>query len=168
MSKFAGLVVISSAAAFLGSGGYVLIPTGVPVGAREVVDPKCDIKGNISIETGERIYHVPGQKRADEDFTGIRRAMVLFRGRCASCGLAKVKALAGYANGEFASSFSERVLAAPVTLVLQDLGPGSLGLILHFENIDPSQVKQIVNLLRGILQIAASYMDDRCRRLAGR
>jgi hypothetical protein len=22
----------------------------------------CDIKGNISIETGERIYHVPGQK----------------------------------------------------------------------------------------------------------
>ncbi|TCR72217.1 hypothetical protein [Rhizobium sp. BK376] len=62
MSKFAGLVVISSAVAFLGSGGYVLIPTGVPVGAREVVDPKCDIKGNISIDTGERIYHVPGQK----------------------------------------------------------------------------------------------------------
>jgi hypothetical protein len=22
----------------------------------------CNIKGNISIETGERIYHVPGQK----------------------------------------------------------------------------------------------------------
>ncbi len=22
----------------------------------------CDIKGNISIDTGERIYHVPGQK----------------------------------------------------------------------------------------------------------
>ncbi len=22
----------------------------------------CDIKGNISIETGERIFHVPGQK----------------------------------------------------------------------------------------------------------
>jgi hypothetical protein len=22
----------------------------------------CDIKGNISVETGERIYHVPGQK----------------------------------------------------------------------------------------------------------
>lgn len=23
---------------------------------------KCDIKGNVSIETGERIYHLPGQK----------------------------------------------------------------------------------------------------------
>jgi hypothetical protein len=22
----------------------------------------CDIKGNISVETGERIYHLPGQK----------------------------------------------------------------------------------------------------------
>jgi len=22
----------------------------------------CDVKGNISIETGERIYHVPGQE----------------------------------------------------------------------------------------------------------
>lgn len=22
----------------------------------------CNIKGNVSIETGERIYHVPGQK----------------------------------------------------------------------------------------------------------
>lgn len=26
----------------------------------------CNIKGNISIETGERIYHVPGQKFYDE------------------------------------------------------------------------------------------------------
>jgi len=25
----------------------------------------CDIKGNVSIETGERIYHVPGQKFYD-------------------------------------------------------------------------------------------------------
>ena len=27
--------------------------------------PGCDIKGNISINTGERIYHVPGQKYYD-------------------------------------------------------------------------------------------------------
>lgn len=26
------------------------------------VSPSCKIKGNISIDTGERIYHVPGQK----------------------------------------------------------------------------------------------------------
>jgi len=26
----------------------------------------CDIKGNISIDTGERIFHVPGQRRYDE------------------------------------------------------------------------------------------------------
>lgn len=27
-----------------------------------LVDPGCNIKGNISISSGERIYHVPGQK----------------------------------------------------------------------------------------------------------
>ncbi|TBY57028.1 succinoglycan biosynthesis protein exoi [Rhizobium leguminosarum bv. viciae] len=27
-----------------------------------LVDPSCNIKGNISINSGERIYHVPGQK----------------------------------------------------------------------------------------------------------
>ncbi|MEO3389010.1 hypothetical protein [Mesorhizobium sp. CAU 1741] len=26
----------------------------------------CNIKGNVSINTGERIYHVPGQKYYDE------------------------------------------------------------------------------------------------------
>ena len=31
------------------------LAAGLPGGA-------CDIKGNISIDTGERIYHVPGQK----------------------------------------------------------------------------------------------------------
>jgi hypothetical protein len=31
----------------------------------------CNIKGNISIETGERIYHVPGQKYYDR--TRIRQ-----------------------------------------------------------------------------------------------
>ncbi|WP_230978896.1 sunset domain-containing protein [Ollibium composti] len=31
----------------------------------------CDIKGNISIDTGEHIYHVPGQEHYDD--TRIRR-----------------------------------------------------------------------------------------------
>jgi len=26
----------------------------------------CDIKGNVSIDTGERIYHMPGQKFYDD------------------------------------------------------------------------------------------------------
>jgi len=26
------------------------------------LSPSCNIKGNVSIDTGERIYHVPGQK----------------------------------------------------------------------------------------------------------
>lgn len=34
--------------------GWRALPLAVSAGA-------CDIKGNISIETGERIYHVPGQ-----------------------------------------------------------------------------------------------------------
>lgn len=55
MSKFALIVVGASAAAFLGAGGHTLVP-------REVYDPTCNIKGNISVDTGERIYHVPGQE----------------------------------------------------------------------------------------------------------
>ncbi|MCV9960359.1 succinoglycan biosynthesis protein exoi [Pararhizobium sp. BT-229] len=31
-----------------------------------LVDPTCDIKGNISINSRERIYHVPGQKYYSE------------------------------------------------------------------------------------------------------
>ena len=35
-----------------------------PLGARP--STACNIKGNISINTGERIYHVPGQEHYDE------------------------------------------------------------------------------------------------------
>ena len=35
-----------------------------------IQQPGCNIKGNISIETGEKIYHVPGQEYYDE--TSIR------------------------------------------------------------------------------------------------
>nr|WP_322791105.1 hypothetical protein [Mesorhizobium tianshanense] len=37
-----------------------LIPAGLLTGI--AADGSCDIKGNISINTGERIYHVPGQE----------------------------------------------------------------------------------------------------------
>jgi hypothetical protein len=30
------------------------------------LQPECTIKGNVSINTGERIYHVPGQRRYAE------------------------------------------------------------------------------------------------------
>lgn len=55
MSKFAFIVVGASTAAFLGSGGYTLVP-------RQLYDPGCDVKGNISKNSGERIYHVRGQR----------------------------------------------------------------------------------------------------------
>lgn len=64
MSKFILIVLASSAAVFLGSGGYSLIPAST-------YDPACDIKGNVSINSGAKIYHVRGQEYYDE--TIIRR-----------------------------------------------------------------------------------------------
>lgn len=55
MSQFTILVIAASAATFLASGGYTLTP-------REWYDPSCNIKGNVSINSGERIYHVAGQE----------------------------------------------------------------------------------------------------------
>jgi hypothetical protein len=55
MSKFTLLVIGASVATFIGSGGYTLIP-------RSLYDPACNIKGNISINSRERIYHVRGQE----------------------------------------------------------------------------------------------------------
>ncbi|MCQ1778321.1 hypothetical protein NOJ05_14030 [Neorhizobium galegae] len=54
MSNFTVMVVASSAVVFLATGGYALVP-------RELWDPACNIKGNVSIGSRERIYHVPGQ-----------------------------------------------------------------------------------------------------------
>ncbi|GAA4185839.1 hypothetical protein [Shinella granuli] len=54
MSNFTYLVIGASVASFLATGGYALIP-------REFYDPACNIKGNISYNGGQRIYHVPGQ-----------------------------------------------------------------------------------------------------------
>ncbi len=55
MSNFTLLVAAVSAVTFLATGGYALMP-------RHWYDPACSIKGNISINSGERIYHVSGQQ----------------------------------------------------------------------------------------------------------
>jgi len=56
-------------------GAAVLFVVGAGIGVAalrpELLDgPRCfvfgDIKGNVSVETGERIYHVPGQRYYDE------------------------------------------------------------------------------------------------------
>ena len=57
-----GVVVLAAAAVQL----EPLLGSQKPLGvAMPVSVPRasgCDIKGNISVETGERIYHLPGQK----------------------------------------------------------------------------------------------------------
>ena len=55
MSNFTLLVAAASAVTFIATGGYALVP-------RHWYDPACDIKGNISINSGERIYLVRGQE----------------------------------------------------------------------------------------------------------
>ncbi len=55
--KFPVIVAASSLAVFLGAGGYTLLPKSLI----NTFDQTCKIKGNISVNSGERIYHVPGQ-----------------------------------------------------------------------------------------------------------
>jgi len=56
--NFATLVALCSVGAFgAGAGGYTLFPKVMVSGSGQ----SCIIKGNISIGSGERIYHVPGQ-----------------------------------------------------------------------------------------------------------
>lgn len=55
MSNFTVIVIAASAATFIATGGYSLTP-------RAWYDPACNIKGNVSINSGERIYHVRGQE----------------------------------------------------------------------------------------------------------
>lgn len=59
MSGFGWLVIAVSSGVFLVSGGYTLIP-------HQLYDPACNIKGNISINSREKIYHVPGQSFYDD------------------------------------------------------------------------------------------------------
>lgn len=59
-------------AAVLGFGGVMIVrDPSVVMGAAQAVFPNtpiagCVIKGNVSVNTGERIYHMPGQRYYDE------------------------------------------------------------------------------------------------------
>lgn len=55
-------VIISAFAVSFGwSGGTLPALPSAPLPG-DASDDSCNIKGNISIDTGERIYHAPGQK----------------------------------------------------------------------------------------------------------
>lgn len=49
----------------IGVGG-VAVESGAVNLPFSILGAGCDIKGNISISSGERIYHVPGQKYYDD------------------------------------------------------------------------------------------------------
>jgi hypothetical protein len=57
--QFIAIVAVGAVGAF---SAPFLMNASLAEKARPFIDPRCDIKGNISIETGEQIYHVPGQK----------------------------------------------------------------------------------------------------------
>ncbi len=53
-----GLIALAAFAGIAGVYGYSRASSGL---APLATAQNCVIKGNISIDTGERIYHVPGQ-----------------------------------------------------------------------------------------------------------
>jgi hypothetical protein len=62
-----GAITISAAMLAAAGGGY--FADDIPVSRLHAAmrsESACDIKGNISIDTGERIYHMPGQKFYDQ------------------------------------------------------------------------------------------------------
>ncbi len=65
MSKFTLIVIGAATASFLATGGHTLFP-GITRYVQANVSPSCRIKGNISINSRERIYHVPGQLYYDD------------------------------------------------------------------------------------------------------
>ncbi|PHR25803.1 MAG: hypothetical protein COA37_01985 [Hoeflea sp.] len=60
MSRFAASVVVVSALAFVAPTAVSRLLSQSPQSS--VSGKECAIKGNVSISTGEHIYHVPGQK----------------------------------------------------------------------------------------------------------
>jgi len=65
MSKFALIVITAATASFLATGGHALLP-GISRSLKADFSSSCRIKGNISINSRERIYHVPGQLYYEE------------------------------------------------------------------------------------------------------
>lgn len=69
MARSSGLLVQLTIAALLGAAGVTVFSTD-PANVVAIASPlvghtshaACDIKGNISQTSGERIYHVPGQR----------------------------------------------------------------------------------------------------------
>jgi hypothetical protein len=65
-------ISVPFAVALLGSAGVgyfideISLPSFATSPAARKESGSCDIKGNVSIDTGERIYHVPGQKHYTE------------------------------------------------------------------------------------------------------
>lgn len=55
------MLPMAGIAAAMGFAGLSGLTRSDAVWAR--LSPSCQVKGNISINTGERIYHVPGQRR---------------------------------------------------------------------------------------------------------
>ncbi|KAA6490850.1 hypothetical protein DXT98_01435 [Agrobacterium sp. ICMP 7243] len=66
MSNFTVIVGLCATTAFFASGGYTLLPSSTIDTARSFVDPRCNIKGNISFNSQQKIYHVPGQEYYSE------------------------------------------------------------------------------------------------------
>ncbi|WP_417426655.1 hypothetical protein [Hoeflea sp.] len=59
--RFPTLVIVFSTVAFIAPSAISRIGSPFPVKfSRDT--KQCRIKGNVSINSGERIYHVPGQK----------------------------------------------------------------------------------------------------------
>ena len=59
MIRFGAVVGLCSVAAFSAPAIFTTVAPQVLPALTQAAD--CNIKGNVSINTGERIYHVPGQ-----------------------------------------------------------------------------------------------------------
>ena len=60
-----GLSAIAALIGFAAVYGFEQVDHGAPSPVMAAAQT-CVIKGNISVATGERIYHVPGQEHYDE------------------------------------------------------------------------------------------------------
>lgn len=57
-----GLISLAAAVGFAGVYAFAMPPASNPSAAAVAFSSaSCPIKGNVSIDSGERIYHVPGQ-----------------------------------------------------------------------------------------------------------
>lgn len=67
LKTVAPFAALAAVAVFSVAGGSIPALTSTSLlGIGSGSSASCDIKGNISLNTGERIYHVPGQKYYNE------------------------------------------------------------------------------------------------------